>query len=685
MNNSLGQEDQLVPLKGMSAGAQLTDGRPAFAAVASGFPRDLIRHRRLPMDAFVAGRTEKQHEQLGSFGLIHLGRYAESEDQMPLENGQSLIYTDGSKPRVLLIVGVRGAGKTNTAVVFVEEAANQACTQGIICVTPNDSLKYLGLPNDDRECFPLLEEFGLRPKGLESVRYLTLGRSAGAAGGTAPTLTLSACDLTIDDWQVLLNLPSQGPQSDLVSVLLTRIQNGYRTIDRRTVAEQDTYSIHELLFCLENERSVNDPVGGYPANTRQSVRRRLEALAAHNIISRRGTDISGLLSPAGVTVLGMGTPEISTAVKERLVGWLARHLLKLSIGGKLASTSKGPVFLVIDEAQSFFENSRGAVEDITNYAKMGRQCNLALCLVSQQHMSIPRPILSQVDAVIQHSLVHTDDIEAFRKCAPAVIPREFLANSGQLIRSLPSGYAIYVDRHIQHRPFILQVRPACSRIRRPATISNGWETPVMKSDEIEGVLVQDEAPVAAEDIPAPTCIGVATGERTGCDNDAEGAPVVSDSEDPDSCPETTASQSITVPRSESDVAAQKPWRISVGKMAACFALGIILPMLATQLSDIVTSLTRDSRVEPLVADNLGEVKPDKNSVISQGEISGNGQEGIASEPMSEEISGLESDYQATQNDSLMPTSLVEDLEPDENTDNTALNRTMQALKVLEER
>ncbi|MEM2466948.1 MAG: DUF87 domain-containing protein [Candidatus Jordarchaeales archaeon] len=450
-------------------------------------------------EGVVLGRTREQHEKAGCRGLAYVGRVWEEGELV----GRPVLL-DVLKPHVVFICGQRGSGKSYTMGVLAEELARSGLGVAVVIIDPVGVFWSMKQPNRDEGEVRELDAWGLRPRGFSNVRvFVPLGvyEKLPEATRDAP-FSVKPSELTVDDWCYAFGIERFSPTGLLLEKALMQVREGYAaSVNEGEVyveGKGDSYSVDDLVRCIETSTEILSRERGFKADTRRAVVSRLLATKEWGLFSGEGTPIEEVVKPGMVTVIDVSALA-GDGLRGLVAGLLARRILERRMKQARAEKAGGveggdiPVtWLMVDEAHVLVpaKGETAASKPLIEYAKLGRMPGCALVLATQQPSATSDQVLSQVDVVLAHRLVFELDIEAFTRRAPNTVPGEL---AGDAVRKLPAGVALVSDGTVETgRTFAVKVRPRLSR-------HAGREvTPRLKTEKEEGVT--EEAPAVGETV-----------------------------------------------------------------------------------------------------------------------------------------------------------------------------------------
>ncbi len=384
---------------------------------------------------------------------------------------------DAAFPHIIFICGKRGSGKSYTLGILAEELVRSAIGVGVVLIDPIGIFWSLKKENASESEKDDMVRWGLRPQSFPEARVLVpSGSRMEKEGAEDGPFTISVGEMTADDWCQVFELERFKTQGLMIGTIIEQVQNGFDSVSEGRIlhveGKGDSFSISDIIQCIETSLLINSKTGGFSPQTRRSISARFMAASGWGIFDLEGTPLRDLSSPNRITVLDVSDPNLGDSKRSLITGIVARKVLsarirtaRLEENGTVddADPDNIPVtWLLIDEAHIILPHGRQttATEALVEYAKQGRKPGCALILATQRPASTSDEILSQVDILLGHNLALEDDMTAMRRRVPSKLPAEF-ANS-DFIRAIPVGTAIIADQRTQQRAFLLRVRPRLS-------------------------------------------------------------------------------------------------------------------------------------------------------------------------------------------------------------------------------
>jgi hypothetical protein len=419
------------------------------------------------------GRKKSVLSKYGEEGGLFLGKVY--EDDMKDKN----ILLDGLNPHVVFVCGARGSGKSYVLGVVAEELAIKNKNVGIVVVDPIGVFWSMKHPNKEEKELELLAKWEMMPRGLDNVKvFIPVGMKDSVPKSTYDAVfSIQPALLTAEDWCLTFGIDRFSPTGLLMEKAISKAKTGFTTTEGKKVrGKENTFSLDELIECLETEEDLNDKDKGYKADSIRALISRFDAAKHWGIFDEKGTPLS-LLSKAGQMTI-LDTSFLDDSVSALVIGIIARRLLsarKLSTrreaAGKFDDSEEvmeinvPPTWLFIDEAHTLIPGGNQktpASSALVEYVKQGRRPGCSLVFATQQPSAIDSRVLSQLDIIMAHKLVFDDDIKSIYKRTPAIIPWQYKKPS--FIKTMPIGIALTGDRNeTTTRAFIMGIRPRMSQ------------------------------------------------------------------------------------------------------------------------------------------------------------------------------------------------------------------------------
>lgn len=408
----------------------------------------------------IVGRKESLYRKEGFRGALYIGRVEEEGQYQGYD-----VYVDALYPHVIFVAGARGSGKSYTLGVFVEELAEKVPYVGVVVIDPIGIFWSMKYPNRQEDEIRRLAEWGLTPKGFSNVVvFVPEGKTDEIPEGTYDkTFSIPPSMLTVEDWTITFNIDRFSPQGLLLEKVIERARK-----------RRKNYTLDDIISILEGEEDLQSAERGFKRETVRALLSRFYAAKTWGIFSDGGTPLSEISKPGQISVIDISFLEEN--VGALVIGIMARRILqarKIAVRKRSAaqldlsedgSTNIPPTWLVIDEAHTLIPSGSKktpATDALVEYVKQGRRPGCSLLFATQQPSAIDTKILSQLDILIVHKLVFSDDVKAVEKRMPTILPKEY---SGNFLKRLPVGVAVLGDRSdTTSRAFVVRIRPRLSQ------------------------------------------------------------------------------------------------------------------------------------------------------------------------------------------------------------------------------
>ena len=423
------------------------------------------------------------------------------------------IWLDTRGAHVVYVMGKRRTGKSYTLGVLAEDLASKQwlkqgeLEQGVLILdTMNVYLTMSAMvPETFEERSDDVRELQKWKVGREEIPVV-LFRPSGTTtppGVVSTELSFRASDLGFEEWCSLFEAdPFADPLGHLITELYARVHtDGYVSTDTGArVDPNPEFTIGDLLHALDDDADLQR----YHRDTRESLRRRLDAVRRIPVFSDQGLDVRRLLRPGLITVLLLR--DLDFSLRAVMVALIVKKIMELRAIAeqqermipiyearakkyldadparateeqKLAEMCKEAaeqglprLWLIIDEAHNYLPATGGVAsrKPLKKYVSEGRNLGLSIVVATQHPAGLDPSIQRNADMLLIHALSHRDDINAAEGMINTACPSEVVLDARtrtegsrvfeRTIRSLPIGYALAsTDRG--NRLFPLRVRP----------------------------------------------------------------------------------------------------------------------------------------------------------------------------------------------------------------------------------
>ena len=407
------------------------------------------------------------------------------------------MWLDTRGAHVVYVMGKRRSGKSYTLGALAEGLrASGWIRQGVFDqgVLILDSMNvYLTMPFGAGSTLPPeaqelrdLRRWQIDPEDIPTQLFHPRG-CATPAGVHSQEITLRPSDLSPEEWCGLFEAdPFADPLGHLITEVCAKTAvDGYLEAESdQRVAPRPEFTLEDLLRTLGHDPDMER----YHRDTREALRRRLDAVRRLPVFSGAGIDVRQLVLPGRVSVLLLR--DLEQQMRAVLVGLIVRRMMQLrglaeqeermipvhlaraqaleAEDPEAASRERHLVeearqkadcgiprsWIVIDEAHNYIP-SRGAVPSrgpLKKYVDEGRNLGLSIVAATQQPSGLDASIQRNADVLLVHSLSHRDDIQAAQGMINTSLPDEIMLGARErisgsrafetLVRKLPQGYAL---------------------------------------------------------------------------------------------------------------------------------------------------------------------------------------------------------------------------------------------------
>lgn len=412
----------------------------------------------------IVGRSRKDFEKFGSAAAGFIGKHivGTGEDA----HLTTRVMIDLMNPHVVLITGKRGTGKSYDAGVIAEEIANlpEEHRRNLAVVFIDTMGIFWSMKTPNNAQISLLSEWKLNPAGFEDVKvYVPYAQIEEYEKVEIPIdggISIAPYEFSAEEWRMAFNLIPTEP----AGIALEKNVN-------KLAESGEKFNIDDIISKINDDEDTTEEV-------KDALENMLIVAAQWGVFGTEGTDIGGIVTPGGITVIDVSHIRATEAwsVRNLIVAIIARKLYNRrliarkeeeisKIAGEIEAGEQKKSFpmtwLIIDEAHNFSPSDRKTVstEPLTTIAKQGREPGVSLVVMTQMPNKVHQDILSQCDLVIAHRLTSRDDLQALHSVAQAYHEKDLW----QYINDLPRwpGSAAIIDDNLE-KVFRVQIRPRLS-------------------------------------------------------------------------------------------------------------------------------------------------------------------------------------------------------------------------------
>ncbi len=345
------------------------------------------------------------------------------------------------------ILAKTGSGKSYTAGVIIEELIEKGVP--LLIIDPHGEYSSLRYKNDVSEETERMGEFGIKPRGYDSIRvYVPPGSPfADRADGV---IHLDGRNLDAEEIIELGNITSSSAQALLYQVL----------------KDMHDYTIDDILSRVEGEKHSSKAV----------ILGALTKIQKSGLFSENPTPLEILLQKGRAVILDLRG--LDPVYQDLIVARVCDRLFDMRKREEIP-----PGMIVIEEAHNFIpERGFGkavSTQILRTIASEGRKFGLGLMVISQRPARVDKNVISQCNTQIILRLTNPNDINAVRKGVEGLT-----AEMVEEVKRLPPGNAVVVSPELE-RPVIVRVRVRKSRHGHAVEIFGGRKSGKTKRKEVK--------------------------------------------------------------------------------------------------------------------------------------------------------------------------------------------------------
>lgn len=413
------------------------------------------------MPKITIGRSDSDLERYGEEkATAYIGKHLVGEKREA--HAANPLRMDIARPHVISVFGKRGSGKSYTLGVIAEElmTAETNVKDNLATIIVDTMGIYWAMKNPNERSINMLEDWNLKPKGIETDHYIPEGQVEKFRENEIPfdeTFTLKPGGLSSSDWSMAFETDRNEP----MGILLERAMRNLRE------EKGEKFSIDDIIEFVRSTEGFKDKI-------KEALVNRFQTAKEWGIFSQEGIDLDKLSQRGKVSVLDVslfGEITGGWSVRTLVVGLLAKRFLRQRMQARRIEEieemegtvrSEMPiVWMILDEAHTFVpsEGETPSSQPLLQWVKLGREPGVSLACATQRPNKLHNDVISQSDIIISHRLTSKPDIEALRN----VMQTYMRYDLAQYIDNLPrqEGAAICLDDNSE-RIYTLQVRPRFS-------------------------------------------------------------------------------------------------------------------------------------------------------------------------------------------------------------------------------
>jgi uncharacterized protein len=389
---------------------------------------------------------DMQFGTLAGWNAVPVGLQSKSKDVLPRNVG---------------IFGTVGSGKSNTAQVLIEEAAERGWA--VLVLDVEGEYTSMDFPGDTPGLEATLARYGRRPVGLGDFRVIHPASCASERPESRPfTLRLADFETSVVTELIQASMAERNALMDCVEHFQNKVWQRTSTTeaDRLTGLLDPSpkaaraFSVQQLYDRARERASKTTELFDYLGLATKLLW--LINSGAFDQPNMYSLDPTGMLVPGRVTVV-----DVSVA-NDTVKNLATADLLRKTFAYKVLRAEAPPTLIVIEEAHSFISREKvqtmqATLEMLRNVTRRGRKRWLATAFVSQQPGHLPPEIFELCNTRMVHNLRSMHNLDALMATTGDI--------AGELWARCPllgTGEAIVSSPQF-NRPAVVSMRPAASR------------------------------------------------------------------------------------------------------------------------------------------------------------------------------------------------------------------------------
>ncbi len=408
----------------------------------------------------IIGRSLADIDKYGSDGTAYIGKVVMSTGQRPVLGRK--VMCDLAKPHVVLICGKRGAGKSYSMAVFVEEFARQPFNikkrLAAIVIDTVGIFWTLKIKNKFEE--KELEDWDLKAQETNVRVLVPKGKFDFYKEKEIPVddaFTIRTSELDELEWLALFKLTWKDAEGILLTNVIEEVKERLGSL----------YGTKEIISAIKNADTDED--------AKKALINRFRVAETWGLFEKEGTKLKDFAKPGAITVIDVSAYRQAVGMegaRDIIVGLLGKKLFEermlfrkeeeVRLTQGLERESEMPiVWLMIDEAHMFMPNDENnlALNVLLEWIRVGRQPGLSLLLATQRPNKLHPDAISQCDLFISHRMTSQPDIAAVSTLRPSYMHQDFDKYYLQMPRE--KGFALILDDNTE-KLWLVKIRPRYS-------------------------------------------------------------------------------------------------------------------------------------------------------------------------------------------------------------------------------
>ncbi|MEK6942010.1 MAG: DUF87 domain-containing protein [archaeon] len=303
----------------------------------------------------IIGRSLYDIEKYGEEATAYIGKVVMSTGQHPVLGRK--VLCDVAKPHVVLICGKRGAGKSYSMAVFIEEFARQpfAIKKRLAAIVIDTVGIFWTLKIKNKFEEKELQEWDLKPQETNVRVLVPKGRYDFYKEKEIPVddaFTIKTSELEELEWMALFKLTWKDAEGVLLTNAIGEVKEKLGTL----------YGIKEIISAIKNADAAEE--------TKRALVNRFKVAETWGLFEKEGTKLKDFAKPGSITIIDVSAYRQAVGMegaRDIIVGLLGKKLFEermlyrkeeeVRLTQGLPRESEMPiVWLMVDEAHMFMPN-----------------------------------------------------------------------------------------------------------------------------------------------------------------------------------------------------------------------------------------------------------------------------------------------------------------------------------------